>query len=201
MSARTTGTRGVGRHTRCVRGWTPHRGERLDLGGYPRPNGSGSAIGAAAAAGGTRADGTTLIKKAVPHQRVIFTLELLTGPLHGVYDPSGYGVALFAFFAGVAESERGHRGESLQGRASTREHDPPCGRPKVIDDDMAAYARSLRANGGPLPGIARKPVITSGGDRASGPRAPPSTAPSPRTPTHRVSPDALQGFKIDSLPL
>jgi hypothetical protein len=66
------------------------------------------------------------IKTAVPHQRVIFTvhemkrlgrgaaelltiaeqlrradiqLELLTGPLQGVYDPSGHGAALFAFFA------------------------------------------------------------------------------------------------------
>jgi hypothetical protein len=64
------------------------------------------------------------IKMAVPHQRVIFTvhemkrlgrgaaelltiaeelrradiqLELLTGPLQGVYDPSGHGAALFAF--------------------------------------------------------------------------------------------------------
>ena len=71
------------------------------------------------------------IKTAVPHQRVIFTvhemkrlghgaaelltiaeqlrradiqLELLTGPLQGVYDPSGHGAALFAFFAGMAES-------------------------------------------------------------------------------------------------
>ncbi|WP_319135468.1 recombinase family protein [Streptomyces europaeiscabiei] len=70
-----------------------------------------------------------LIKKAVPHQRVIFTvhemkrlgrgaaellaiaeelrhhdiqLELLTGPLQGVYDPSGHGAALLAFFAGMA---------------------------------------------------------------------------------------------------
>ncbi|WP_146063473.1 hypothetical protein [Streptomyces sp. SM11] len=30
----------------------------------------------------------------------------LTGPLQGVYDPSGHGAALFAFLAGVAESER-----------------------------------------------------------------------------------------------
>ncbi|WP_372504503.1 recombinase family protein [Streptomyces murinus] len=33
-------------------------------------------------------------------------LELLTGLLQGVYDPSGHGAALFAFFAGMAESER-----------------------------------------------------------------------------------------------
>ncbi|MFI6909999.1 recombinase family protein [Nonomuraea sp. NPDC050394] len=66
------------------------------------------------------------IKQAVPHQRVILTvhemkrlgrgaadlltiaedlrrhdieLELLTGPLQGIYNPSGHGAALFAFFA------------------------------------------------------------------------------------------------------
>ncbi|GCD96171.1 recombinase family protein [Embleya hyalina] len=68
-------------------------------------------------------------KRAVPHRRVILTvhemkrlgrsaaelpaipedllhhtieLELLTGPLQGVYDPSGHGAALFVFFAGMA---------------------------------------------------------------------------------------------------
>ncbi|MFJ8148618.1 recombinase family protein [Streptomyces sp. NPDC096048] len=88
------------------------------------------------------------IKKAVPHQRVIFTvhemkclgrgaaellaiaeelrhhdiqLERLTGPLQGVYDPSGHGAALFAFFAGMAESEREYiREKSLEGQASAR---------------------------------------------------------------------------------
>jgi DNA invertase Pin-like site-specific DNA recombinase len=71
------------------------------------------------------------IKKAVPHQRVIFTvhemkrlgrgaaellaiaedlrtadieLELLTGPLKGVYDPSGHGAALIA--VGVPSADR-----------------------------------------------------------------------------------------------
>ena len=83
------------------------------------------------------------IKQAVPHQRVIFTvhemkrlgrgaaelltiaeglrqadiqLELLTGPLQGLYDPSGHGAALFAFFAGMAESER----EYIRWRARPR---------------------------------------------------------------------------------
>ncbi|MGW9370281.1 recombinase family protein [Streptomyces xanthophaeus] len=103
------------------------------------------------------------IKKAVPYQRVIFTvyemkrlgrgaaellaiaedlhhhdiqLELLTGPLQGVYDPSGHGAALFAFFAGMAD-----------------------------------YARSLRANGVPVPEIARKLVITSGKNQGKRPSA------------------------------
>ncbi|MDX3540321.1 recombinase family protein [Streptomyces sp. MB09-01] len=137
------------------------------------------------------------IKKAVPHQRVIFTvhemkrlgrgaaellaiaeglrhhdiqLELLTGPLQGVYDPSGHGAALFAFFAGMAESEREYiREKSLEGQASARERGRHGGRPKVVDDDMADYARSLRANGVPVPQIAQKLVITSGKNKGQRP--------------------------------
>ncbi|MEU0297981.1 recombinase family protein [Streptomyces sp. NPDC006175] len=97
------------------------------------------------------------IKKAVPHQRVIFTvhemkrlgsgatellaiaedlrhhdiqLELLTGPLQGVCDPSGRGAALFTFFAGMAKSEREYiREKSLEGQASARERSRRGGRP------------------------------------------------------------------------
>jgi DNA invertase Pin-like site-specific DNA recombinase len=108
------------------------------------------------------------IKQAVPHQRVIVTvhemkrlgrgaaellaiveelrrhdieLELLSGPLQGIYDPSGHGAALFAFFAGMAESEREYiREKSLEGQASARERGRHGGRPKVFDEDMIAYA-------------------------------------------------------------
>ncbi|MFD7499300.1 recombinase family protein [Streptomyces sp. NPDC059832] len=142
-------------------------------------------------------DFARIIKKAVPHQRVIFTvhemkclgrgaaellviaedlrhhdiqLELLTGPLQGVYDPSGHGVALFAFFAGMAESEREYiREKSLEGQASVRERGRHGGRPKAVDDDMADYARSLRANGVPVPQIAQKLVITSGKNKGQYP--------------------------------
>src|SRR5437588_13029897 len=33
-------------------------------------------------------------------------LEMLAGPLPGIYDPSGTGRVLFAFFAAMAETER-----------------------------------------------------------------------------------------------
>jgi hypothetical protein len=36
------------------------------------------------------------------------------------------------------------------------------GRPKVIDDDMLLFARALKDNGTPIPGIAKKLVIKSG---------------------------------------
>ncbi|WP_433382079.1 recombinase family protein [Streptosporangium sp. CA-115845] len=137
------------------------------------------------------------IKQAVPHQRVIFTvhemkrlgrgaaellaiaedlrhhdieLELLTGPLQGIYNPSGHGAALFAFFAGMAESEREYlREKSLEGQASARERGRHGGRPKVFDDDMIAYARSLRERGMAVPDIARKLVILSGKNKGEHP--------------------------------
>ncbi|MER5326404.1 recombinase family protein [Streptosporangium roseum] len=137
------------------------------------------------------------IKTAVPHQRVILTvhemkrlgrgaaellaiaedlrradiqLELLTGPLQGVYDPSGHGAALFAFFAGMAESEREYiREKSLEGQASARERGRHGGRPKVFDDDMGAYARSLRERGVSVPEIAAKLVIPMGKNKGRHP--------------------------------
>ncbi|MGA4539315.1 hypothetical protein ACPA54_04915 [Uniformispora flossi] len=63
----------------------------------------------------------------------------------------------------MAESEREYiREKSLEGQASARDRSRHGGRPKVVDNDMAAYARSLRANGVPIPEIARKLVITAG---------------------------------------
>jgi TnpA family transposase len=50
-----------------------------------------------------------------------------------------------------------------------RERGRHGGRPKVVDDDMAAYARGLRANGVPVPEIARKLVITSGKNQGKRP--------------------------------
>ncbi|MEU8508945.1 hypothetical protein AB0C40_30400 [Streptomyces brevispora] len=76
----------------------------------------------------------------------------LTGPLQGVYDPSGCGAALFAFLAGMVESERECiREESLEGQASARERGRHGGRPKVVDDDTADHARALRAEAGDAP--------------------------------------------------
>jgi DNA invertase Pin-like site-specific DNA recombinase len=137
------------------------------------------------------------IKKTVPHQRVILTvhemkrlgrgsiellsiaedlrdhdigLELLTGPLQGIYDPSGHGATLFAFFAAMAESERDYiREKSLEGQASARERGRHGGRPKVVDDDMAAYARALREKKMPVTEIARKLVIPSGKNKGEHP--------------------------------
>ncbi|MFF9128349.1 hypothetical protein ACF09J_34750 [Streptomyces sp. NPDC014889] len=91
-------------------------------------------------------------------------------PLQGVYDPSGHGAALFAFFARTAESEREYiREKVLEDQASARERGRHGGRPKVVDDDMADYARSLRGNGVPVPQIAQKLIITSGKNKGQRP--------------------------------
>ncbi|MFE9890332.1 hypothetical protein [Streptomyces scopuliridis] len=48
---------------------------------------------------------------------------------------------------------------------------PQCrrGRPKVVDDDMADYARALRTQGVTVPQIARKLVIPSGKNKGEHP--------------------------------
>ncbi|MGW2893970.1 hypothetical protein ACWDAO_04835 [Streptomyces sp. NPDC001212] len=70
----------------------------------------------------------------------------------------------------MAEPEREYiREKSLEGQASARERGRHGGRPKVVDDDMAAYARSLRTNGVPVPQIAQKLVIASGRNKGEHP--------------------------------
>ncbi|MGW0594621.1 hypothetical protein [Streptosporangium sp. NPDC002607] len=54
------------------------------------------------------------------------------------------------------------REKSLEGEASARERGRHGGRPKVFDDDMLAYARSLWERGVPVPDIAAKLVIPTG---------------------------------------
>ena len=56
-----------------------------------------------------------------------------------------------------------------EGQASARERGRHGGRPKVVDDDMGQYARSLRANGIPVPEIARKLVIPTGKNKGRHP--------------------------------
>ncbi|MEV3927697.1 hypothetical protein [Actinomadura coerulea] len=70
----------------------------------------------------------------------------------------------------MAESEREYiREKSLEGQASAGERGRRGGRPKVFDDDMLAYARTLRAGGVPVPEIARKLVIPSGKNKGEHP--------------------------------
>ncbi|WP_328808762.1 recombinase family protein [Nonomuraea montanisoli] len=130
------------------------------------------------------------IKSAAPGQTVVFTvhelkrparnaaelmalagglqaagiqLELLTGPLTGVYDPNGLGAMLFAVLAVSAQLDRDYiRDKTLEGQHAAAARGHHGGRPKVIDDDMLTLAQALRAKGIPIPEIAAKLKITTG---------------------------------------
>jgi DNA invertase Pin-like site-specific DNA recombinase len=107
---------------------------------------------------------TREVKAHAPHCRVIFTvyemkrlgrdaaeltaladhltahglvLEMLAGPLPGIYDPAGPGKPLFAFFAAMAETERENIREStLEGLDTAARKGKHGGRPPVITEDM-----------------------------------------------------------------
>ncbi|MFC3453364.1 recombinase family protein [Amycolatopsis speibonae] len=130
------------------------------------------------------------IKQAAPHQPVIFTvheykrparnsaelmalaadletagiqLELLTGPLVGIYDPRGAGSMLFAVLANSAQLDRNYiREKTLEGQAAAAAKGHHGGRPKVIDDDMLTFAQALRDKGTPMPEIVKKLTIKTG---------------------------------------
>ncbi|MGW3494637.1 recombinase family protein [Streptomyces sp. NPDC001020] len=90
------------------------------------------------------------IKKAVPRQRVIFTVHEMKRLGRGA-----------AELLAIAEDLRHHdiQLELLTG--------PLQG--VFVDDDMADYARSLRANDVPVPQIAQKLIITSGKNKGQRP--------------------------------
>ncbi|WP_327581632.1 recombinase family protein [Nonomuraea sp. NBC_00507] len=90
-------------------------------------------------------------------------LELLTGPLTGVYDPSGMGSMLFVVLAVAAQLDRNYiREKTLEGQMAAAAKGNHGGRPKVIDDDMLLFARALKDNGTPVPEIAKKLTIKTG---------------------------------------
>jgi DNA invertase Pin-like site-specific DNA recombinase len=90
-------------------------------------------------------------------------LELLTGPLTGVYDPEGMGAMLFAVLAVAAQIERDYiREKTIEGQVSAAAKGRHAGRPKVFDQDMITLARALRDQGVPVPEIAQRVRITKG---------------------------------------
>jgi DNA invertase Pin-like site-specific DNA recombinase len=146
------------------------------------------------------------IKSAAPGQAVVFTvhelkrparnaaelmtlaaglqaagiqLELLTGPLTGIYDPSGLGAMLFAVLAVAAQLDRDYiRDKTLEGQQTAAARDRHGGRPKVIDDDMLTFALALRDKGVPVPDIATKLTIKTGKNTGQHPSTG-SVSPSP----------------------
>lgn len=90
-------------------------------------------------------------------------LELLTGPLTGIYDPTGMGSMLFAVLAVAAQLDRDYiREKTLEGQKAAAARGRHGGRPRVIDPDSLIYARALQAAGTPVPDIAKKLTIKTG---------------------------------------
>jgi hypothetical protein len=117
-------------------------------------------------------------------------LELLSGPLTGIYDPNGMGSMLFAVLAVAAQLDRNYiREKTLEGLVVAAANGNHGGRPKVFDDDMTTFALALRAKGVPVPEIAAKLTIKSGKDvgrtPAPIPRSPQFTGPLPKPTTPR----------------
>ncbi|MFE5375710.1 recombinase family protein [Streptomyces mirabilis] len=97
-------------------------------------------------------------------------LELLTGPLTGVYDPNGMGAMFFAVLAAAAQIERNYiREKTLEGQVTAAAKGNHGGRPKVIDEDMLVFARALKDRGVPVPEIAKKLTIKTGKNSGSHP--------------------------------
>jgi DNA invertase Pin-like site-specific DNA recombinase len=97
-------------------------------------------------------------------------LELLSGPLTGIYDPNGMGAMLFAVLAVAAQLDREYiREKTLEGQQAAAAKGNHGGRPKVIDDDMLTFAAALRDKGVPMPEIAGKLTIKSGKNAGKNP--------------------------------
>lgn len=137
------------------------------------------------------------IKAHAPHCRVIFTvyemkrlgrdaaeltaladhltahglvLEMLAGPLTGMYDPSGPGRLLFGFFAAMAETERENiREATLEGLDAASRKGNHGGRPPVITDDMLHTVLRRRANGETVEAIQPDLLIPTGRRKGQSP--------------------------------
>ena len=100
-------------------------------------------------------------------------VELLSGPLTGIYNPHGMGSTLFAVLAVAAQLDRDYiREKTLEGQLAAAARGNHGGRPKVIDPDMAIFARALRDQGTPIPDIAQKLKIQSGKNAGKHPSVP-----------------------------
>ena len=83
-------------------------------------------------------------------------LEILSGPLTGVYDPRGMGKMFFALLAGFAELEREMMIERTNdGLAQAAAEGRHGGRPPVISRDMMRIALGRRADGESVTSIAK----------------------------------------------
>ena len=97
-------------------------------------------------------------------------LEMLAGPLPGIYDPTGPGRILFAFFAAMAETERENiREATLEGLDAAARKGKHGGRPAVITDDMLHTVLRRKAAGETVEAIRPDLIIPTGKRRGKNP--------------------------------
>ncbi|MEV7053206.1 MULTISPECIES: recombinase family protein [Streptomyces] len=97
-------------------------------------------------------------------------LEMLAGPLQGMYDPSGPGRLLFGFFAAMAETERESiREAALEGLDTAARKGNHGGRPSVITDEMLHTVLRRRANGETVEDIQPDLLIPTGRRKGQSP--------------------------------
>lgn len=90
-------------------------------------------------------------------------LEMLAGPLTGIYDPSGTGRVLFAFFAAMAETDRENiREATLEGLNAAARKGNHGGRPPVITEDMLHTVLRRRARGESVETTRKDLIIPTG---------------------------------------
>jgi DNA invertase Pin-like site-specific DNA recombinase len=97
-------------------------------------------------------------------------LEMLAGPLAGIYDPSGPGRMLFAFFAAMAETERENiREATLEGLDAAARKGKHGGRRPAITDDMLHTVVRRRAAGERVEDIRTDLIIPTGKRKGENP--------------------------------
>jgi DNA invertase Pin-like site-specific DNA recombinase len=90
-------------------------------------------------------------------------LEVLTGPLAGIWDPRGAGSLLFDVLATAAGLDRNHRREkTIEGQQAAVADGRRGGRPRVFNQEMTAAARAMWEQGMGVPEIAARLVIPEG---------------------------------------
>jgi DNA invertase Pin-like site-specific DNA recombinase len=110
---------------------------------------------------------TALVDRLTEHGLV---LEMLAGPLPGIYDPTGPGKLLFGFFAAMAETERENIREStLEGLDTAARKGRYGGRPPVMTDDMLHTVLRRKALGESVEQIPPALIIPTGKRKGQSP--------------------------------
>ncbi|MFB7992344.1 hypothetical protein ACFC4G_05820 [Streptomyces sp. NPDC056002] len=111
-------------------------------------------------------------------------LELLTGPLTGIYDPNGIGAMFFAVLAVAGQIERNYIRENPRSPGHRRvQGQPPADGPRSSTTTCSPSPSHSRTRASPCPRSRSSSPSRSGRTRASPPRLPRCTGRSPQRTT------------------